>query len=188
MDANESIDAVVAVWCVPLTVLAAALFVGSATLATVEPVLVRCTGTQAWRWSPAPPALRRILFAACGVSLVVATPTSVHADPAHPAPRVCTPHCSPRLDGLRLPDLPVGDRRGDLSPQRPARPSVPAAVLVRPGDCLWTLAADLAGARSADSAIARTVQALYRVNRTAIGPDPDLILPGTRLTTPEVLR
>lgn len=188
MDANASIDAVVAAWCVPLTVLAAGLFVGSTAVATVEAVLVRCTGVEAWRWSPAPRALRRTLFAACGVSLVVAWPTTVHADGDQASQRSCAPLCIPRLDGLPLPDLPVGDRRGEVAVHRPAPPAAPASLMVRRGDCLWTLASDLAGAGATDAAIARTVQAIYRVNRPAIGPDPDLILPGTRLTTPEVLR
>ena len=188
MDANASIDTLVTTVCVPLAALASALLVGSVTVATLEAVLVRCTGGGAWRWSPAPRAVRRIVFAACGVAVAVALPTTVHADPDQAARRSCPPLCLPGLDGLRLPDLPVTGHRGDDGAHRPQRSGPPETVLVRPGDCLWRLASELIGTGSPDTDVARTMQALYRANRAAIGPDPDLIFPGTRLKTPEVLR
>jgi LysM repeat protein len=51
-----------------------------------------------------------------------------------------------------------------------------ASWTVRPGDTLSGIAASLA--------VSGGWQALYAVNRAAVGPDPDLISPGTVLTTP----
>ncbi len=62
------------------------------------------------------------------------------------------------LDGLPLPTLPTGTQRRRVH-------------VVRPRDSLW----EIAGTRW---------QRLYAANRDAIGPDPDLIVPGQRLTLP----
>lgn len=47
-------------------------------------------------------------------------------------------------------------------------------VTVRPGDCLWTIAR----AHHVSEA------ALYRANRSTVGPNPNLIYPGMRLRIP----
>jgi nucleoid-associated protein YgaU len=90
------------------------------------------------------------------------------------------------LDGLPLPGLPLGDPphagRRDL-PQRPGPPT----VRVRPGDCLWTITATLLGHRAADAEVARAWPVLHRANRHVLGPDPDLVLPGTTLRVPAAL-
>ena len=52
------------------------------------------------------------------------------------------------------------------------------------GDSLWSIAADLAGSRASPQHIATCVDELYELNLHTIGPDPDLIVPGTVLTTP----
>jgi nucleoid-associated protein YgaU len=58
------------------------------------------------------------------------------------------------------------------------------AVLVHPGDCLWTIAArDLAPGASA-AEIERRWQAIYHANQTLIGPDPDVVEPGQHLFLP----
>jgi nucleoid-associated protein YgaU len=67
------------------------------------------------------------------------------------------------VDGLRLPDRPLV---ADTLHQR--------EVVVRPGDTLWAIA----GGRP------EQVRRWYRTNRAVIGADPDLILPGQRLTAP----
>ena len=77
------------------------------------------------------------------------------------------------LDGLPLPALPLGDE--------------PRTVRVRPGDCLWTITATLLGGRATDAEVARAWPALHRANRGVLGPDPDLVLPGTALRVPGAL-
>lgn len=61
----------------------------------------------------------------------------------------------------------------------------PRTVLVRPGDCLWTIAAEHLPAGADDAAIARAWPAWYAANATTIGADPDLLLPGQRLVVPD---
>ena len=87
----------------------------------------------------------------------------------------------PRLDGLRPPDRATDGHR--LRPVEATR--APAAVVVRPGDCLWALAAAQPDVEeSDDSQVARRVRWLWEHNRAVIGDDPDLILPGQQLRTP----
>jgi nucleoid-associated protein YgaU len=75
------------------------------------------------------------------------------------------------LDGLRLPD-----RLTD-------GPAPTATRLVQPGDSLWSIAAE--GSPGSDVAtVARETQRWYDANRVTVGPDPDLIRPGQRLSTP----
>src|SRR4051812_16958335 len=121
MDANASIDALVTAGCVPLAALAAAFLAGSLAAATVEAVLVRCTGAGVWRWSPAPRGLRRIASALWGVGRPATCPSAVHADTDPTPPRSCPPLCVPGLDGLRLPDLPASNPRPEAPAHRPVR-------------------------------------------------------------------
>jgi nucleoid-associated protein YgaU len=58
------------------------------------------------------------------------------------------------------------------------------AVVVRPGDTLWTIAARRLGTTATPALTAATWPRWYAANRPLIGPDPDLILPGQRLVPP----
>lgn len=89
------------------------------------------------------------------------------------------------LDGLRVPDRVVA-RPGPPAPPASAGPAGPAGTVwtVRPGDCLWSLAEDHLGEAAPAALVDRTWRAVYRANRAAIGGDPDLLRPGTRLTLP----
>jgi nucleoid-associated protein YgaU len=61
----------------------------------------------------------------------------------------------------------------------------PGRHVVVPDDTLWDIAAaHLRPAARSTSNIHRYWQRIYRANRCAIGPDPDLIHPGTRLDLP----
>lgn len=74
----------------------------------------------------------------------------------------------------------------DPVPAPPAAPADPA-VVVEPGDSLWVLAErDLAarGASTSDAAVAQAWPTWWAANRDAVGDDPDLLQPGTRLTPP----
>jgi nucleoid-associated protein YgaU len=61
----------------------------------------------------------------------------------------------------------------------------PRTVVVRPGDCLWSIAAAHLPAGAADAEIARAWPAWYAANAATIGTDPDLLLPGQRLVVPD---
>jgi nucleoid-associated protein YgaU len=58
-------------------------------------------------------------------------------------------------------------------------------VTVAPGDTLWDLARRHLHHGATDAEIARAWPRWYRANRTTIGPDPNLLLPGMRLRVPE---
>jgi hypothetical protein len=56
---------------------------------------------------------------------------------------------------------------------------------VEPGDTLWDIAADhLRPAQRSAASVHRYWRQIHRANRPAIGADPDLIHPGTRLDVP----
>ncbi len=96
-------------------------------------------------------------------------------------------------------DWPLGAGAGDLdwpagapSSQQHlnAQPHRTFAVVVQPGDSLWRIAARELAARAGttehptDGQIAREWPRWYAANRAVIGPDPNLIYPGQRLTPP----
>jgi len=57
-------------------------------------------------------------------------------------------------------------------------------VVVRPGDSLWTIAAARLPAGSGLEDVARAWPLWFGANRSVIGDDPDLIVPGQHLTPP----
>lgn len=61
-------------------------------------------------------------------------------------------------------------------------------VVVRPGDCLWTIAATALGPSASNAEIAAEWPRWYAANRHVIGADPDLLLPGTPLRIPPATR
>lgn len=119
-----------------------------------------------------------------------------------------------RIDGLLVPDRPTGiravparsappeathaTRRPPRSPsrdpaQRPARAERQARStnalwhrVVR-GDTLWSISEDRLPRGSTTQDIARAWHLVYAKNRSAIGDDPDLLHPGTRLRIPDRL-
>ena len=60
----------------------------------------------------------------------------------------------------------------------------PGAVVVRPGDSLWRIAARSLGRAPSAPAVATAWPEWWTANRTVVGPDPDLIVPGQRLRPP----
>jgi len=91
------------------------------------------------------------------------------------------------LKGLEVPQRTVATRVADQ-----ADPAVPVVVRVRAGDCLWSIAADLVRQRRPGDPVGQFDVAqvdvawreLYRRNEAVIGPEPDLIFPGTTLRVP----
>jgi hypothetical protein len=128
----------------------------------------------------APPALRRLVLAACGLALAGGVTAPAQAVDAggrvpHPAARV--------VQGLPLPEraeAPAHGRRDDTAAGR--------RVVVAPGDTLWSLAAGSLPADAADADVARRWHRIYALNRAVVGSDPDLIRPGQRLRLPEPRR
>src|SRR4051794_40326912 len=57
-----------------------------------------------------------------------------------------------------------------------------ASYVVRPGDCLWSIARDHLGVHPSHAAVAARWPQWYAANERVIGVDPDLIRPGQRLT------
>ena len=122
-----------------------------------------------------PRALRRVLMTLCGVALsgaALVTPAQAHGD-----------HSSARdggLDGLALPDR----TSGQVPPPAAAGPHL---VAVRHGDTLWAISAHRLPPGAGPVAVDRAWRLLYAANRAGIGPDPDLIHPGTKLRLPPAL-
>ena len=143
--------------------LTAGLLLATTAWAVLVAVLSSWRPTARWAAAMTPRALRAALYT--GVSGAIAlAPVRATADD---------------LDGLPLPDRPV---TSSLSDQ--------AVHVVAPGQSLWTIAASTLGADASPAAVATETSRWYQRNRTVIGPNPDLILPGQALSapTPESIR
>ena len=57
-------------------------------------------------------------------------------------------------------------------------------VVVRPGDCLWSISSKRLGPNASAQQIANGVERIYALNRNRIGADPNLILVGQVLSLP----
>ncbi|HET7172780.1 MAG TPA: LysM peptidoglycan-binding domain-containing protein [Nocardioidaceae bacterium] len=145
----------------------------------------------AHRLAPAP--WRRWVLAACGLGMaapIALAPGATAHDggAAVPCPRACS-----SLGGLPFPDLPVAPIHAPGASHRPDRSLDSAAgpgtllgrgVTVQAGDSLWTIARSRWPAADAHQ-LTELVEAVYARNRAVIGPDPNLIFPGTTLAIPE---
>lgn len=130
--------------------------------AVLVAVQVLCPRSWAARWRLRwVPRTLRVLVPVLLGTVVAAAPASAgpEADPRH-------------LTGLSLPDR--------LATSRPA---AQRTVLVRPGDSLWRITARLLPDAAPPATLDRGWRRLARANATHV-PDPDLILPGTRLRVP----
>jgi hypothetical protein len=96
--------------------------------------------------------------------------------PPGPATRVEPPETRPPSRRLAAP----------LPPWLGGGPSKPrVGYIVEPGDTLWDIAAiHLRPTQRSSARVHRYWRQIYRANRPAIGADPDLIHPGTRLGVP----
>ena len=106
--------------------------------------------------------LRQVVLTCCGVALAVPVGQASADDRG--------------LAGLPMPDRAIG-------PARHHAPPAPS-VVVRPGDCLWHLAARDLPVGATHQQVTTRWRAIYRLNRALIGPDPDVIEPGQRLVLP----
>lgn len=84
---------------------------------------------------------------------------------------------TPGLVGLRIPDRPSGA-------VAPPSGRTSQAHIVRRGDTLWGIAADALPRGSTAAETAHECRRWYAANRSAIGSDRDLLVPGTHLHPP----
>jgi nucleoid-associated protein YgaU len=176
----------VATWLALLLLLGAGAALPGSCLAPARTVAARL----------APRAAPRIATALLAAAAVLAPVGSAHAHTAAVAPGAAVAAVPAALDRQMgaaepvAPDpgwLPTGPRpapdRATVGPV--ARPSArDDSVVVRPGDTLWGIAARQLGTGADAATVAATWPLWFEANRGAIGPDPDLILPGTRLRPP----
>ncbi|MEZ5091599.1 LysM peptidoglycan-binding domain-containing protein [Nocardioides sp.] len=152
-----------------------------------------------------PQWLHRLLLAALGASLTagLATPALGADDLARPQQSRVAQTADP-LHGLPFPDraegLPAAGRPAPST--SPARDVAASAVQPRgalthdaagthrvgPGDTLWTIAARDLPPDATEAEIGAAWRRIYRLNRVAIGDDPDLLLPGIVLVLPSTER
>jgi hypothetical protein len=111
---------------------------------------------------------RRIVLTGCGLGLGAVPIGTAVADA--PSDVGCPPRCTATLDGLPMPDLPVAHEW--------------PRTVVRPGDSLWRIASSHLPDDADAADIADLVSRIHATNRAVLGPDPDLIFPGTHLTVP----
>ena len=121
-----------------------------------------------------PATLRRLVAGSAGLGVLLAPiPAAIATNevPAHQLVAATVP-------APVWPGAPAPASRPDPPPtaERPVR--------VRPGDSLWLIAARRLGPAAAPSDIAASWPHWYAANRTEIGDDPDLILPGQLLSPP----
>ena len=141
-------------------------------------------------------AIRVTVAGAVGLGATVLSGTpAAHAGrvmhlPRPPRPPVVAP-ATPPAEPLDWPVAAV-DPVGDVPPGQDAVTRREAdrsqtEVVVRPGDCLWTLAARSLGPAASTRSTAAAWPLWWAANRTVIGDDPDLLRPGLRLRVPHRL-
>ena len=118
----------------------------------------------------APAAVRRGLALALGLGLTAGSPAAWAAGGSSSG--------GPALDWPVAVSTPVA------ASATAAALTAPAAYVVQPGDSLWTIAARQLPPGAAPARVAAAWPAWWQANRSQLGPDPDLIHPGTRLTPP----
>ena len=129
-----------------------------------------------------PPLCRRLLLAACGAAVLTG--------PAVALPAVALPPVEGTVASGAAPCRPAPCRATPVKLPAPHRPVAvrargrPHPVTVRAGDSLWAIAADHLPTPVSDADTAAAWPHWFRANRMRLGPDPNLIHPGTRLRVP----
>ncbi|MFC7402035.1 LysM peptidoglycan-binding domain-containing protein [Citricoccus sp. GCM10030269] len=140
-----------------------------------------------------PAFLRRVAASVLGVNLLIAP--GAWADT-----QAVGTTASSHTSSMQAP-TPVGQDHRELpSPTWRPTPPVPAvpgsarttetaaeqhrSATVRQGDCLWDIAARELGPYATDLEVDRRWRQWHQHNRPAIGPDADLLIPGTVLEAP----
>lgn len=161
------------------------IWLATVTAATAVEMVTGASSALARALTPA--CVRRVVIVCCGLAVggAGAMPAAT-ADP-HPGdePVARTPaSVASALVGLPLPDRAVGAAAPPARPGPGAAAPPPRSHRVRPGDSLWSIADDWLPAAAPVAEVDTTWRRIYRANRPAIGTDPNLIVPGTRLRLP----
>lgn len=158
-----------------------------------------------------PAFLRRLAASALGVNILLVPGAWAAVGPdhglGHPGP-VAAPSVVLAADRSEVPHagwLPPSTARSAADPGLPTptwQPETPApatpgstrtaqpaaeeatTISVRHGDCLWDIAAHELGPAATDLEVDRRWRQWYQHNRSLIGTEADLLLPGTVLTAP----
>lgn len=133
----------------------------------VTPAVLRRTGAGLLSGALAVPVASPALASALGVLPGLSTPM-VPVSGRGPTPL--------RAAGERLPDP---DWVAD-----PAPAGRSPKVAVRPGDCLWSIAARRLPPDASAQLVDQSWRRWYAANARVVGPDPDLIRPGQQLQPP----
>ena len=130
-----------------------------------------------------PPFARAALRAAvvASVGLGAAPGTSALAAEVQGAGRPRPPVVAPAHPAAEPLDWPVS------SQPRPVRTHHDETVIVRPGECLWSLAARSVGRQATPAEVAAAWPRWWAANRDLIGSDPDVVHPGQRLRVPALI-
>ena len=141
-------------------------------LASTPGVIGRLFGAASRRLLPA--ALRRFVAGSAGLGVLLAPIPAVSAGaaPAHHLVAAALP-------APVWPGTPATVSRPDPPPPPPVH-----AVRVRRGDSLWLITAHRLAPNAAPADVAAAWPRWYAANRTVIGDDPNLILPGQLLAPP----
>lgn len=108
-------------------------------------------------------------------------------DPAAPVAATTPAGATAATDtAADAPSAPTGSGRTQTPTAMAAvgAPERPDAVVVQPGDSLWSIAEAALGPGASEQLIAETWPRWHAANRALIGADPDLIHPGQELTVP----
>lgn len=126
-----------------------------------------------------PSALYRVAAGAAGLGVVLAPVAATAAAP----PPVPSPTLPLSPESGPAPVLPA-----PALPTSAAAPPAASTVTVASGDSLWTIAAAHLPGRASEARIAGAWPRWWAANRTVIGPDPSLLLPGQVLRAPQAWR
>lgn len=146
-----------------------------------------------WGWAISPWFLRRILVGALGVQLLTAGAATA-ADTGFSAPSPSWTHHHPTVTAETSPSA---EQQQTVAVEDPWMPLAPELVeptkvqrtaelehIVISGDSLWGIAAAELGSSATDYEIDQRWRQWWQVNRTSVGDNPHLLIPGTALKTP----
>jgi hypothetical protein len=128
-----------------------------------------------------PLVVRTLVAALVGAAVTAGAAGAASADVTGTGTTASAPST---LTGLPLPDRVPGHGRS-WAPEHPSAADGDRTVLVGRGDSLWRIAARRLAPDAAPAAVAVACHRLYAANAGRIGPDPDLIHPGTALVVPD---
>ena len=126
-----------------------------------------------------PAALRGVVGLTCSLGITIAGPARADQCPAScPVVSVDRPAADTPPPSAPAPASPA--------PRQWTHPAARSAavIVVRRGDSLWSIAARRLGAHASAAAIATSWPRWYATNRQVIGPNPNLLFIGERLTPP----